>query len=736
MKKTIPFLLCLISSLGFSQITIDDSLSAQQLVEDHILSNSNNMTSVSNFSKSSGNDFGEGNGIAAFFANDSGFPIEGVLLSSGFASNAPGPNLSLLNDGTSGWPGDVDLENFTGINQTVNASSLEFDITSSGNQLAINFILASEEYNQNFECSFSDAVAFILTNNETGISENLAKLPSSDILIKTTSIHPEVPGQCDAINESYFDTYNFEPFSVAADAPINFNGQMRRLSIFSALEPNVSYHLKLVVADAIDSSFDVGLFISHFSTNLAINLDDNYDFCEGETLVLDAEIGLPGYTYQWFKDNVILPEEIFPAISISEPGLYKVEALSQTMFITKATIVSMLPPPSPITPTPLKTCDDDNDGFAEFNLHDKDAEIIEGEPNIFISYHQTQEHAEQDILELSSPYANELAFLQTVYARAESDETGCFAVVPLDLIVQETPFTSQIPNDLELADTDNDGFEIFDLTSVEPEIYGSQDLWFDITYHTSLNDALNLVNSIVNVDAYTSSGETIYARLTDPSEGCFSIVDFDLILVDFEDLDNDKDGVPNGEEDLNNNGNYDDDDTDEDEIPNYLDEDDDGDSVDTIIEIAGIGGGFSIDFIDTDEDLIENYLDDDDDGDDVLTIDEDYNNNGTPLDDDINENNIPDFLDSEVALSVESNVFSELSIVPNPASEMIAVHASFLSSEVFIQIMNVQGQIITSETLIPQDGKVMLDVSTYDTGVYFLRLSSEGSEGIQKLIKQ
>ena len=47
-------------------------------------------------------------------------------------------------------------------------------------------------------------------------------------------------------------------------------------------------------------------------------------------------------------------------------------------------------------------------------------------------------------------------------------------------------------------------------------------------------------------------------------------------------------------------------------IPNYLDTDDDGDSIDTINETG-----------DTDGDTIPNYLDNDDDGDSILTIFED-----------------------------------------------------------------------------------------------------------------
>ncbi len=50
---------------------------------------------------------------------------------------------------------------------------------------------------------------------------------------------------------------------------------------------------------------------------------------------------------------------------------------------------------------------------------------------------------------------------------------------------------------------------------------------------------------------------------------------------------------------------------------------------------------------DTDEDLIPNYLDVDDDNDGILTRDEDANGDGNPLNDDTDNDGIPDYLDTD-----------------------------------------------------------------------------------------
>jgi uncharacterized Zn-binding protein involved in type VI secretion len=80
-------------------------------------------------------------------------------------------------------------------------------------------------------------------------------------------------------------------------------------------------------------------------------------------------------------------------------------------------------------------------------------------------------------------------------------------------------------------------------------------------------------------------------------------------------FDHDQDGVPSKEEDLNRNGDFRDDDTDGDGIPNFLDVDDDNDGLLTSFE-----NSFYVDFNgDGDGDGISNYLDVDDDNDSVLT---------------------------------------------------------------------------------------------------------------------
>ncbi len=117
-----------------------------------------------------------------------------------------------------------------------------------------------------------------------------------------------------------------------------------------------------------------------------------------------------------------------------------------------------------------------------------------------------------------------------------------------------------------------------------------------------------------------------------------------VTIEDFSDAD--ADGLPNTFEDRNADGSFIDDDSDRDLLPDYVDEDDDNDSLGTSTErfVNGAPG-----FRDTDNDGIQDYLDEDDDNDGRITRREDRNGNGSVLDDDSDADGTPDYLDPDIS---------------------------------------------------------------------------------------
>ncbi len=202
---------------------------------------------------------------------------------------------------------------------------------------------------------------------------------------------------------------------------------------------------------------------------------------------------------------------------------------------TTLTLV-VLPVPRAITPTPLVVCDDDNDGFAEFDLTEKDDEIANGDPGLAIRYYTTRTRAEigSPLNQITGPYTNDTPFLDMVWVRIEKIATGCHVIRELELIVSPIPDAPADGfGDLVACDPDGGNSAEFDLTDNEPFIYGTQSPDFILTYHTALDDALVPTNAITDPTSFTSSGQTIWVRLENDVTGCFRISSFELIVGEF-----------------------------------------------------------------------------------------------------------------------------------------------------------------------------------------------------------
>ena len=183
---------------------------------------------ISNIKSKTGTDFGSSNGIGYFKNTNPSFPLSsGVILSTGDVKNAPGPNTIELDDGNMAWTGDRDLENTllaAGITmKSSNATVLEFDFIPFSPNFDFQFLFASEEYGY-FQCQFSDAFAFLLTNTSTGVTTNLAVVPDSTIPISVVTIRNSLyNSSCSSENPTYFGAFNGG--SNAAGSDTNFNGQ-------------------------------------------------------------------------------------------------------------------------------------------------------------------------------------------------------------------------------------------------------------------------------------------------------------------------------------------------------------------------------------------------------------------------------------------------------------------------------------------------------------------------------
>ncbi|WP_229724577.1 T9SS type B sorting domain-containing protein [Winogradskyella forsetii] len=266
----------------------------------------------------------------------------------------------------------------------------------------------------------------------------------------------------------------------------------------------------------------------------AFTLEDaNADILNGQT-----GITLTYYETQLDADNATDPiESPYTNTSNSQTIFVRAQNDITGCYSTVTVTLRVNPIPSPEqSPDPIEVCDDDNDGFAEFDLEIRTVEITNGESDVVITYHETQSDAEQGENAITGLYTNIVANNQMVYVRSESTLTGCYNLTlnTLELIVHPAP---EVPTSLEpytICDSDNDGSAQFDLTTMDEEVLNGQDpTAVELTYHVSAANAETGSNPIINVGNYTNNGnpQTIYVRLYDPITTCFDTGMFELIVA-------------------------------------------------------------------------------------------------------------------------------------------------------------------------------------------------------------
>ena len=259
-----------------------------------------------------------------------------------------------------------------------------------------------------------------------------------------------------------------------------------------------------------------------------------FDLEDAEAQILNGQTGIVLTYYETQADADAGTSPISsPYMNTSNPQTIYVRAqTSATGCVDTITLdLRVNPLPSPAAPMPIEVCDADNDGFASFDLGSRTVQIINGESDVDITYHETLAEADSGQNPLVSPYDNIVAFTQTVYARAENGITGCYSIVPMVLTALPSPVVPTDISDYVVCDTNSDGFAQFDLTTKNTEILGTQDAsQYTVTYHTSAAAATAGTGAIVNVANYTntSNPQIIYVRLVGAANGCSKTGEFEI----------------------------------------------------------------------------------------------------------------------------------------------------------------------------------------------------------------
>lgn len=249
--------------LGPAIITNSSNYSPTQLIQDVLI---NGCVSASNITFT-----GATNARGFFDANGSNFPFSsGIILASGNISTAIGPNSS----GSSGDDitdiNDADLNSIVFPQSIEDGVKLEFDFIPSSDTIEFRYIFASEEYNE-FVCSnFNDAFGFFLSGpgingTYTNNAINIAQVPGTNMAVSINNVNNGTVGSSGSnLNCTSAQLANSQYFydnTGGSGQAIQYDGRTVPLIAKAIVQACQTYHIKLIVADVADGSYDSGVFI-------------------------------------------------------------------------------------------------------------------------------------------------------------------------------------------------------------------------------------------------------------------------------------------------------------------------------------------------------------------------------------------------------------------------------------------------------------------------------------------
>lgn len=177
-----------------------------------------------------------------------------------------------------------------------------------------------------------------------------------------------------------------------------------------------------------------------------------------------------------------------------------------------------------------ETCDDNNDGIAEFFLASKNAEILNGlDPNQYsVFYYNSYDDLTLGVNSLNTTsYFNITPNEEILYAVRWNNQTNTVEGQNILFNIKVNPLPTATPASLFFCDP----FELplFDLTMATPQILGNQTNMI-ISYFYTLTDAQSYINPIISpvIAPVTQPIQVLFARVENPITSCFAITTLTL----------------------------------------------------------------------------------------------------------------------------------------------------------------------------------------------------------------
>ncbi len=249
-------ILCLWTSLAYSQLLVSNALTPQQWVQNVLVGQGVQTFNVTYSGIATASGTFAGNTNLGFNS--------GVILTTGDINDAPVNNAGGTSVSNNSTATDPDLAS-TATAATNDMAILEFDFIPQSDTIKFRYVFGSEEYEEWVGSTFNDVFGFFISG--PGISgpymnggENIALIPNTTTPVAINNVNQN-------INTAYY-------VPNPTGALIEYDGLTVVLTARRAVIPCMTYHIKLCIADVGDHSWDSGVFLeenSFSSTSLSVN---------------------------------------------------------------------------------------------------------------------------------------------------------------------------------------------------------------------------------------------------------------------------------------------------------------------------------------------------------------------------------------------------------------------------------------------------------------------------------
>lgn len=200
-----------------------------------------------------------------------------------------------------------------------------------------------------------------------------------------------------------------------------------------------------------------------------------------------------------------------PNHTYAAPGDYEVSLTVESSgeILIETITATVHPVPVAASSVTLKQCDDDLDGYSIFNLNELEAEILQDQQDLSLSFHHSLSEAQSGTNPIPETeiYINTEPSSELLFARTENIN-GCYSTTKVLLYVSTTQIPVDFYVELYACDDLGDGIGVFNLTMTDAKISGlfPSNQQLDISYYISMEDALLETNAAIPLDGYVNNG--------------------------------------------------------------------------------------------------------------------------------------------------------------------------------------------------------------------------------------